>query len=191
MRPTMPTLISSQQGATLIIALIFLVVLGLLGVTVASNNTLQERMAGNTRNRDLAFQAAEHSLETADAILGDTSAPINDIKNYIDVSIARGAVPTPSPLPTLPSLPACLLLNGESHPNDLDYWKNTFDWSSACSPSTTLAQIHAQPQYVVEKMPDANVDADPALEQFYRVTVRGVGGIDEAPVILQAMYRYD
>lgn len=52
----------SQRGVTLIIALIFLAILALLGVTVAQTAQLEERMAGNTRDRDLAFQATEAAL---------------------------------------------------------------------------------------------------------------------------------
>lgn len=54
-----------QQGATLVVALIFLSILALLGVTVAQTTQLEERMAGNTRDRDLAFQATEAALEWA------------------------------------------------------------------------------------------------------------------------------
>lgn len=54
-----------QQGATLIVALVFLSILALLGVTVAQTTQLEERMAGNTRDRDLAFQATEAALKWA------------------------------------------------------------------------------------------------------------------------------
>lgn len=54
-----------QQGVTLIVAMIFLAILALLGVTVAQTTQLEERMAGNTRDRDLAFQAAEAALTWA------------------------------------------------------------------------------------------------------------------------------
>ena len=47
---------SNQRGVTLIVALIFLAMLMLLGVTVARTSSLEERMAGNTRDRDLARQ---------------------------------------------------------------------------------------------------------------------------------------
>lgn len=54
-----------QQGVTLIVAMIFLAILALLGVTVAQTTQLEERMAGNTRDRDLAFQATEAALTWA------------------------------------------------------------------------------------------------------------------------------
>lgn len=54
-----------QQGVTLIVAMIFLAILALLGVTAAQTTQLEERMAGNTRDRDLAFQATEAALTWA------------------------------------------------------------------------------------------------------------------------------
>lgn len=178
--------IRPQQGATLVVALIFLVILGLLGVTVASNNSLQERMAGNTRNRDLAFQAAEHAMKSGEAFVfappdEDPVAAPNGVA-WLDAHAVAGDVNG-------------LLNNGEAHPNDMNYWRNTFDWDTAANyrdPVTNLAQVSAQPRYVVEKLPDAEVDAAHAgLEQFYRVTARGIGASGDAIVILQAMYRFN
>lgn len=65
MKPIRVNLPSRQHGVTLIVALIFLSILALLGVTVAQTTQLEERMAGNTRDRDLAFQATEASLTWA------------------------------------------------------------------------------------------------------------------------------
>lgn len=56
---------NGQRGVTLIVAMIFLAILALLGVTVAQTTQLEERMAGNTRDRDLAFQATEAALKWA------------------------------------------------------------------------------------------------------------------------------
>ena len=52
----------TQRGTALIIAMLFLVILGMLGVTTMTATTLEERMAGNTRDRDLAMQAADDAL---------------------------------------------------------------------------------------------------------------------------------
>lgn len=63
-----------QQGATLVVALIFLAILALLGVTAAQTTQLEERMAGNTRDRDMAFQATEAALTYASANMAALSA---------------------------------------------------------------------------------------------------------------------
>ncbi|MGH8378438.1 MAG: PilX N-terminal domain-containing pilus assembly protein, partial [Gammaproteobacteria bacterium] len=56
---------TSQQGFVLIVALILLLVLTLLGLAAASSTSLEQRMASNARNRDLAFQSAEAGLRAA------------------------------------------------------------------------------------------------------------------------------
>ena len=57
----------SEHGATLVVGLVILLLLTLLGVQAMRSNTLQERMAGNTRDRNLAFQAAETALRVGEA----------------------------------------------------------------------------------------------------------------------------
>lgn len=51
-----------HRGSALVISLVFLVVMTLIAVGAMRDTTLQERMAGNLRDRSLAFQAAEAAL---------------------------------------------------------------------------------------------------------------------------------
>jgi type IV pilus assembly protein PilX len=51
-----------QRGIALIIGLIILAVLSLIGVAAFSVSTQEERMAGNSRDRIRAFEAAESAL---------------------------------------------------------------------------------------------------------------------------------
>ncbi|MCX7100437.1 MAG: PilX N-terminal domain-containing pilus assembly protein, partial [Methylobacter sp.] len=55
----------NQSGAVLIISLIMLLLLTLIGTTAMQTSTLEEKMAGNLRDRDIAFQAAESALRDA------------------------------------------------------------------------------------------------------------------------------
>jgi len=59
-----------QGGAALMFSLIFLLLLTIIGLTAMQSSTLQERMAGNTRDTNLAFQAAELGLRA-----GETRTP--------------------------------------------------------------------------------------------------------------------
>lgn len=56
---------SRQRGAVLVIALLFLTILTILGVTAMTSTTFEERLAGNTRDQGLAFQAADAALRDA------------------------------------------------------------------------------------------------------------------------------
>lgn len=171
-----------QQGVTLVIALIFLVLLTLLGTTIAANNSLQERMAGNTRQRDLAFQAAEHALNAAQTQINN---PVSAERAYIDAIVA-GTTP--------PTRPDHLLLNGETHANDAAYWRNTFDWTTTASTPVTGIPSNlasANPRYTIEQMPSATCPEDASATCFYyRATARGVGKDANAIVVVQAMYKF-
>ncbi|AIY43277.1 Type IV fimbrial biogenesis protein PilX [Collimonas arenae] len=52
----------SQTGIALPMVLIFLVLMMLIGAVAMRNVTLDEKMAANSRNQQLAFQAAESGL---------------------------------------------------------------------------------------------------------------------------------
>ena len=55
-----------QSGAVLAISLIILLLLTLIGLTAAQVTGLEEKMAGNLRDRNLAFQAAESALRAGE-----------------------------------------------------------------------------------------------------------------------------
>ena len=55
-----------QSGSVLIISLILLVAMTLIGVTAMRTTVLEEKMAGNMRNKEVAFQAAEATLRAAE-----------------------------------------------------------------------------------------------------------------------------
>lgn len=64
----------SQQGAILLVALIMLLLVTIIGIASMRDTSLQERMAGNLRDQELALQAAEAALrkgeEKAEELLG-------------------------------------------------------------------------------------------------------------------------
>ena len=56
---------SRQYGATLIIAMIILLVLTMLGVTALNTSTLEEKMSANSQEVARAFQAGEAGIDVA------------------------------------------------------------------------------------------------------------------------------
>lgn len=55
-----------QQGASLVVVLILLLVMTLLGLAVLRGTLLEERMSANMYDRSLAFQQAESALREAE-----------------------------------------------------------------------------------------------------------------------------
>ena len=72
-----------QGGAILIVTLLFLVILTMLGVTAMTGTTMEERMAGNTRDAQLALQAAE-------AAMRDARRDINNYTVKVGATFGRG-----------------------------------------------------------------------------------------------------
>lgn len=65
-----------QRGSALVVALVFLLVMTLIGTTAMQGTTQQERMAGNYLDRMMAFQGAEGALSVAEADTISTSPVI-------------------------------------------------------------------------------------------------------------------
>jgi type IV pilus assembly protein PilX len=55
---------SQQQGAVLVVALIMLLLITMVSVVSIRTSTMDERMAGNARDRDRALQAADAAVRT-------------------------------------------------------------------------------------------------------------------------------
>ena len=60
-----------QSGAVLIVSLIMLLLMTIIGVTAMQGTVVQERMAGNLRDKDVAFQSAELALRDGEDFLDE------------------------------------------------------------------------------------------------------------------------
>lgn len=63
----------AQQGVVLIVALIFLLLVTLIGVSSMQNATMQEKMAGSVSIKNQSFQAAEASLRLGENAVAATA----------------------------------------------------------------------------------------------------------------------
>lgn len=163
-----------QAGSTLAISLIFLVLLAVLGLAAMQDTGMQERMAGNSRDKDLALQAAE--------------AALRDAETYLQT-------------PVLPAFNGGTagLIAGQRDAIKPSFWSDgNYNWPNASRSfsGAAIPDIAAQPSYVIEELPDAplpglSLAADEAIEDhgIYRVTVRAEGGTSDAVSILQTVYR--
>lgn len=161
-----------QGGAVLIISLIMLLVLTLLGMSAMRNATLEEKMAGNTRDLNLAFNAAEAGLRGGEAALSGTAVLPPFSGTVIDETVTG---------------------NGYFEANT-SLWR-LINWSTqSLELTTTLAGVAAQPRYYLEEMPavtsGGSLEAGVAMEVgMYRVTAIGYGRTDTAVAVLQSTFR--
>lgn len=151
-----------QRGSALIIALVFLLLMTLIGTTAMQGTSQQEKMAGNMRDRNLAFQAAEAALRTAE----------RDIEDGLPIA---GLITAPNPPRTDGEW--INTYNWGAAPNQL--------------PANTLANLapNQQPRFVIENTNNQDVKCLSNLTlNCYRITARGVGGTTDTVVILQSTF---
>ena len=60
---------SQQSGAVLVVSLVILLVVTMLAISSMQSSSLEERMAGNTNDRNLAFQSTESALREAEVFV--------------------------------------------------------------------------------------------------------------------------
>lgn len=159
---------SNQHGLVLPLVLIFLVIMMVLGTAMIRNVTLEEKMAGNMRNRSLAFQAAERALRYCESSV------------QLGTNTALGITLHPEgPIKT----------GGDTGRN---YWEVEAQWAnravlvprSAGEISAGSIALASQPQCMVEVLtaPITSSHSTAAIERDsgnqktqFRITARGVG----------------
>ncbi|WP_207061724.1 PilX N-terminal domain-containing pilus assembly protein [Motiliproteus sp. SC1-56] len=72
-----------QQGATLIVTMIFLVLLTFLGVSTIQDTALEEKMAANMRFKNMVFQDAETALREAEELLSQPAPLSVDANDWL------------------------------------------------------------------------------------------------------------
>lgn len=168
-----------QNGAALIVSLLFLLILTLTGATAMMLSTLEERMSGNLRDRNLAFQAAESALREGEAVLKQ--------------SLDSGA---PAAFNCLAATQTCPLADDVSAGN-ASAW--VVDDQAVFQYSKTLPHVASQPLYRIEVLTNNPVaplqqEAGKPLNYsycYYRVTAYGTGAIKSTTAVMQSTFSND
>lgn len=183
--------IPSHHGGALIMGLVTLLVMTIIGAAGMQNAVLEEKMAGNARSRDLAFQAAESALRAGEDWLLD-----KDQRQAVGSS-----VPCTSSPDTGLDGSGCYASNGEYAAwkliDDLKAWT---DPGRAAQYKEKLAQDTAAagtPSYVVERLQSVDDAENGGLEagtqkpqkHYYRITAHGHGATADAVAVVQSTYR--
>lgn len=180
-RPARPVFSSRQRGAALAVSLMMLLVMTLIGVSAMRLSVMQEKMAGNTRDLDLALQAAEAALRFGETRLEAASLPPPG------TTAGWYSVRTPGAEPPEASVLRSLSGWGASAPSfaHLTYGLDGGYWDVAAAPQLVIAELNPVPD------PGGSLDASRPDEEanVYQVTARGFGGSQGTGVILQSTYR--
>lgn len=164
-----------ERGAVLIIGLIMLLLLTIIGISSIQGTDLQERMAGNSRDHNIAFQASEAAIRSAENYLSRASiAPYaNGAGYYKDLT----------------------------GPNSPVLWtEQNWGAKSVALPANSLKGVSEQPKYAIEQMEisispgnyGSAVDQQSldsmAEREVYRITARGLGSTKDSEALIQTTF---
>jgi type IV pilus assembly protein PilX len=172
---------ASQAGAVLIVGLIMVLLMTIIGLAAIRGSDMQERMAGNMRDRNLAFQSAEAAVRAGEELLDSAVIPSftgNTVGYWPDLN-KPGAI-RERPVTW-----------------DIDQWAA----NSVVAAGMNLVGVNEQPRYTIERVVVAasaqnegsGVDVVSQQTQedgeFFRITGRGVGGTATSDVVIQTTFK--
>lgn len=177
-----PVLRKSQSGIVLVVSLIMLLLLTLIAVTGMQTTGLEEQMAGNMRDSNLAFQAAEAALVEGEKQVKAFSY------NCINGRFRRNDINCDDALETY------------------EIWENpAFNWSAKSIEYPGNAHVLGpgladKPRYIIEDLGaaaggsgsgslEAGTGAEENSTRTYRITARGTGGTANAVARVQSVFR--
>lgn len=199
-----------QSGAILVIALMFLVLLTIIGVSSISGVTLEEKMAGNLYQQNVAFQAAESALRDAEIDLetGIGGACTPGVSVAIDPSLSQGCLGSRDSMTiavNFASNCSAAFVDGVCRqPNPpAAGWQteivtpSAWDWTSATKTvaygtytgAAALVGMSRQPRYVIEYLQEKDDGTTTPATRYFRISARGWGANDNTNVTLQTVYR--
>lgn len=158
----------------LIISLLMLLIMTLLGITAMNSTTLEEKMAGNMRDRNTAMQASEAALKATEAALDALGSTPSEV-------VSCHASTCAWPRGTTPDLAT----------QSASWWvSNGVEYGTAGS--VNIAGVASDPRVVVEvqaDIPDDLIGGGTGTGiMFYRITARATGATDDAQVIVQTTH---
>jgi len=173
---------TKQQGIALATSLLILVVVTLIGLTMFRGFGLQQKIAGNTREKERAFRAAQDALEFGESWLvnaGSTAANCTSAQStnvtVTNMLVCSNSLTNPSDPTTWPTLlnytpPSMTVLSG----GNLIASGTDINYSQA--PGVYVAYV------------STNVDQGGHTTNVYTVTAAGFGGSTSSESVVQSVY---
>lgn len=177
-----------QTGAVLVISLFILVVITLIGITAIQTTTLEEKMTGNMRDHDLAFQAAESALRDAEINLVETQVtdPFVDFPDGINGGDTTGfgfGLYGPNDQ----------ILAGQSLFSSTSWGDNTTRQFLNVNNRNAVYTANTAPRSVIQRLPPqpgqtVSMSRGVSRDTIFQITARGEGGSSTSQVVLQTRY---
>lgn len=204
---------TAQQGAVLLVALVFLILLTLLAIGASSGSLLQQRMVAATRSAQLADMTADAALRGAEWKLWSSSQIVGQgiICDEGDINPATGCViydPTSALYAPGGAVAEFRSSNNAWLPTTLgqQIYMGAADlgYTSRVGALQATANVADDPQYIIEKLGPATASSGPACESgdtgcnrsgsgslpifIYRITARATGGSQGTVRVVQSTF---
>jgi type IV pilus assembly protein PilX len=154
-----------QSGVVLPISMIMLLLLTLISITSAQVSGFEEKMAGNSKDSNLAFQAAEASLRVGEAATAGTPTLFTGTSPFY-----TGASTTDWTDAAVTTYNGGTLTGVSESPRYTIEDLGSADTTGACSPC------------------EAGAPPPSSGSRRYRITARGTGGTANAVAVLQSTF---
>jgi type IV pilus assembly protein PilX len=166
---------ATQSGAVLVTGLVFLVVLTMFVLALVRSGTLEERMARNARDQQIAREAAEAILRDAESV-SFNKAPFDPYDASEFSKTCKNGL--------------CWRPAAASSWEKLD-WKDAALTKGFSSDTRKVSLVNTQPRYIIEMLkPPVKVNSSTGCQPgLVRITARGEGN-GGATAFLQSTVRY-
>lgn len=174
-----------RHGFSLVTVLLMLVVLSALAVGAMNTSLLQERMAGNARDKNVALQSAEAALRDAET---DIARNLSAASPFVSTCDSGLCVPPSMTASRATSTPAW-----QSVAWDRTHTRGYGQYTGAAA----LPDVARQPLYIVELLPSLPPGVGDSINlgnqgtqqpQAFRVTARAFGLRASTTALLQSVY---
>ncbi len=187
----LPTTNAPQEGFVLIVGLVILGLLTMLALSSMRDTTMQEKMAGASRDSGLAFQAAESALRDAEnCITGTTAGCAFNATNDAHFNEADAAFPAHN---TLFNATTWATIDPPGNPTDL-----------VGIPSKKKGDATDGANYIIRQARtisgaadggggdagtgDYSTSKEKSPQAIYEITARGTGASDAGQSVLRVYY---
>ncbi len=166
-----------QGGAALVVSLLLLVTLTLIGLAGMRGASMEEKMAGNMRDRNAAFQASEGAVRTGEKWIAQQTEP--------PATADTGPTNVYSEAANLPTLAT-----------QTPAWWSSDNNTLAAEPLQDAGgddMVAEQPRYLMQYLDfrpdsfDVGIE-EPTGRHFYRVTGHGTGVSPTARAVVQTTF---
>jgi type IV pilus assembly protein PilX len=180
---------SAQRGVVLITAMLLLIVVTLMALSMFRGYGSQERLAGNTRDKQRALAAAISAQQYAEFQLASGAAPLSGVcpagilPNGMQVCLPPAA---PAPLPNFATLP---WPSGVTYAvftsNAINGVSNTI---SATGTADTATQSASYVQAPVFNIIDLGPNKGTPAGEVYQVDALGFGGTSNTVAVVESTF---